>query len=156
MTATDKLLEDLQWCLEDGMGGPRTKETLAAAISRIRELESAAAGASQPGGVADETAMRVSLAIMANLEDRSGVLDGVDDEIKQEIADEIAVIIKTHTFPAPFSSTARGEAVSQPVYLVSYADEGGWYEAPQKVYDTHPKHARRIVYAAAPQRGRGE
>ncbi|SPA44652.1 hypothetical protein [Cupriavidus taiwanensis] len=42
MNTTDKLLEDLQWCLEDGMGGPRTKETLAAAISRIRELESAA------------------------------------------------------------------------------------------------------------------
>ncbi|QWE95367.1 hypothetical protein [Cupriavidus sp. EM10] len=50
-------------------------------------------------GVSDEAAMRVALTIIANLEDRRGVLDDIDDEIKQEIADEIAVTIKTQTFP---------------------------------------------------------
>lgn len=51
-------------------------------------------------GVTDETAMRVALAIIANLEDRRGVLDDVDDEIKQDIAEEIALTIQTRTFPA--------------------------------------------------------
>ena len=69
-----------------------------------------AAQPAAPVTVSDEAAMRVALLIMANLEDRSGVLDGIDDEIKQEIADEIAVTIKTQTFPA-----------STPAEDVSYA-----------------------------------
>ena len=59
-----------------------------------------AAPAPAAKGVTDEIAMRVALAIIANLEDRRGVLDDVDDEIKQEIAEEIALTIKAKTFPS--------------------------------------------------------
>jgi hypothetical protein len=58
------------------------------------------------------------------------------------------------TPPADHSEDARQMVPSasakqaEPVYQVAYADEGGWYDATKKVYDTHPKHARRIVYAA--------
>lgn len=49
----------------------------------------------------DEAAMRVALRIMANLEDRKGVLDGVDDDTKADIADEIAVAILAAPQPSP-------------------------------------------------------
>lgn len=45
--------------------------------------------------ITEETAMRVALQIIAKLEDRSGVLDGIDDETMSEITDEIAVTITT-------------------------------------------------------------
>lgn len=45
------------------------------------------------GAVTEETALETALKIMANLEDRNGVLDGVDDDTKADIADEIALAI---------------------------------------------------------------
>lgn len=56
-------------------------------------------------GLSDETALRVALEIMQKLDDRSGVLDDVDDEIRHEIADEIAVVIKTQVFPSDSAET---------------------------------------------------
>jgi hypothetical protein len=41
--------------------------------------------------------LEVARAIMAELHDRSGVLDGIDDEILAEIEDAIADIIATMT-----------------------------------------------------------
>lgn len=41
----------------------------------------------------EEAAMRAALRVMSNLEDRRGVLDGIDEGVKQEIADEIAFTI---------------------------------------------------------------
>lgn len=44
-------------------------------------------------GLSENAAMDIALRIIANLEDRAGVLDGVDDDTKADIADEIAVAI---------------------------------------------------------------
>ncbi|NSX18130.1 hypothetical protein HTY52_28920 [Cupriavidus taiwanensis] len=46
----DTLLDDLQWCFENGMAGGRTRETIGRAIARIRELEASAAMGQVPEG----------------------------------------------------------------------------------------------------------
>ncbi|AOJ07623.1 hypothetical protein [Burkholderia mayonis] len=41
-----------------------------------------------------------------------------------------------------------GEAAT--IYQISFADEEGWNDTNKKVFDSHPAHARRIVYTAPP------
>ncbi|MDW3684865.1 hypothetical protein RA280_24555 [Cupriavidus sp. CV2] len=71
--------DNLVW---EDPGGKRT------ALYRAAPQPSAA-----PAALTDERAMRAALCIMANLDDRKGLLDGVDDDTKADIADEIAVTI---------------------------------------------------------------
>lgn len=61
-----------------------------------------AQAAPSAGAVTEETALETALKIMANLEDRNGVLDGVDDDTKADIADEIALAI--------LAASRKGEA----------------------------------------------
>ncbi|MBY4947044.1 hypothetical protein K6V92_10480 [Cupriavidus respiraculi] len=60
---------------------------------RIYRAAMAAAPSVAQAGLSENAAMDVALRIIANLEDRAGVLDGVDDDTKADIADEIAVAI---------------------------------------------------------------
>lgn len=65
-------------------------------IACVKDCPDCAAPSLPAGdGLTDESAMRIALQIMANLEDRNGVLDDVDDDTKTDIADEIAVSIRT-------------------------------------------------------------
>ena len=60
---------------------------LRAALAQPAELEAVRRDAERID------ARRVALSIIENLEDRRGVLDGVDDEVKQEMLDAFAGII---------------------------------------------------------------
>lgn len=56
-------------------------------------MKAIAAPSVAQAGLSENAAMDIALRIIANLEDRAGVLDGVDDDTKADIADEIAVAI---------------------------------------------------------------
>lgn len=88
-----------------------------------------------PAALTDEGAMRVALRIMANLEDRNGVLDGVDDDTKADIADEIAVTIRAAQPPDAaeadgeykrmFVDAARDMAAIDDALGIDHDDAGG-------------------------------
>lgn len=63
------------------------------AHAAVVELAGILAPSVAQAGLSENAAMDVALRIIANLEDRAGVLDGVDDDTKADIADEIAVAI---------------------------------------------------------------
>jgi hypothetical protein len=39
-------------------------------------------------------------------------------------------------------------AAGEPIYQVTFSDDDGWLDTHAHVYNNHPEHARRIVYAA--------
>jgi hypothetical protein len=58
------------------------------------------------------------------------------------------IVWATAALLAARAASASETGAEGEIYQVSFADEEGWCDAPKEVFDRHPAHARRIVYAA--------
>ena len=85
--------------------------------------------------------------------------DAVPSEAFEEWASEEGInnFHFHHCWAAWQAALASPDAMQVPIYQIAFSDDdGGWSDASKQIFDSHPRHMRRVVYVRAPEVANGE